>query len=194
MTRIFTTALVDQLDFYLAAHLLPRLDGLTDEEYFWEPVADCWSVCPDGGGGWRLDESSADDDGDEGEHVTTLAWRLAHIGVSNLGTRANAYFGPLAGDDADMFDLRYVGPVPGSADEAVSTLVDAATRWRDGISALDDERLASPLGPKGGPFAEDPLASLVLHVSRETMHHGGEIGLLRDLYRDGFAAGALKPS
>ena len=48
--------------------------------------------------------------------------------------------------------------------------------------------------PKGGPFAEDPLASLVLHVSRETMHHGGEIGLLRDLYRDGFAAGALKPS
>jgi hypothetical protein len=27
------------------------------------------------------------------------------------------------------------------------------------------------------------MASLVLHLNRETMHHGGEIGTLRDLYR-----------
>jgi len=24
----------------------PRLDGLTDEEFFWEPVPGCWSVRP----------------------------------------------------------------------------------------------------------------------------------------------------
>jgi hypothetical protein len=34
----------------------------------------------------------------------------------------------------------------------------------------------------------DQLGVLVLHVSRGTMHHGGEIGVLRDLYRDGFTA------
>ena len=56
MTTTWTSMLVDQLDFYLAAHLLPRLEGLTDEEYFWEPVPDCWSVRPDGSGGWTFDE------------------------------------------------------------------------------------------------------------------------------------------
>jgi len=39
-----------------------------------------------------------------------------------------------------------------------------------------------PLRPKGGPYANDSMAALALHVSRETMHHGGEIGVLRDLY------------
>jgi hypothetical protein len=27
------------------------------------------------------------------------------------------------------------------------------------------------------------MAGLTLHINREVMHHGGEIGLLRDLYR-----------
>lgn len=27
------------------------------------------------------------------------------------------------------------------------------------------------------------MAALVLHISRETIHHGAEITLLRDLYR-----------
>src|SRR4029079_3650888 len=114
-------------DFYLAAHLLPRLEGLTDQEYFWEPVRDCWSVRPDGSGGWTFDEASPDGE----ENVTTIAWRLVHIGVSNSGTRATAYFGSLAGDEVDMFDPRYLDPVPGTATEAVAQLSDAYTRWRD---------------------------------------------------------------
>src|SRR5262249_21970548 len=36
--------IVDQLEFYWDVHLRPRLDGLTDDEYFWEPVADAWNV------------------------------------------------------------------------------------------------------------------------------------------------------
>jgi hypothetical protein len=186
MSRQFTAIFVDQLDFYLQAHLLPRLEGLTDAEYFWEPVADCWSVRPDGSGGWRMDEATGDTD--DVDHVTTIAWRLTHIAISNLGTRANAYFGPLAGDDVDMFDPRYVGPVPGSADDAVAALVDSSTRWREGVAGLDDDQLAAAIGPKGGPFANDPFGALVAHVSRETMHHGGEIGLLRDLHRESFTA------
>jgi hypothetical protein len=33
------------------------------------------------------------------------------------------------------------------------------------------------------------MAALVVHVNREVMHHGGEIGVLRDLYarRDSLA-------
>jgi hypothetical protein len=33
------------------------------------------------------------------------------------------------------------------------------------------------------PFPEEPMAGLVLHISREVIHHGAEISLLRDLYR-----------
>lgn len=36
--------LAEQFDLHWRASLRPRLDGLTDEEYFWEPVAGCWSV------------------------------------------------------------------------------------------------------------------------------------------------------
>ena len=56
-------------------------------------------------------------------------------------------------------------------------------RWRDGLLDLGDDRLMAPIGAGGGPYADQPLAALVLHVSRETMHHGGEVGVLRDLYR-----------
>ena len=182
MTKTWTELLVEQLDFYLAAHLMPRLEGLTDEEYFWEPVDGCWSVRRAADGTWYVEEGP--DDGRP--HLTTIGWRLTHIAVANIGTRALCFFGDDADDpDApDMFDPRYVSAVPGSPAEAVSLLADLSRRWQDGIASLGDDGLAGPVGPKGGPFADEPMAGLVLHVSRETMHHGGEIGVLRDLYRD----------
>jgi hypothetical protein len=33
--------LVGQLEFYWDVHLRPRLEGLTDSEYCWEPVEGC---------------------------------------------------------------------------------------------------------------------------------------------------------
>src|SRR5262249_11931368 len=43
-----TAQLADQLDFHWRSQLRPRLDGLTDDEYSWEPVKDCWTVHRDG--------------------------------------------------------------------------------------------------------------------------------------------------
>jgi hypothetical protein len=37
-------------------------------------------------------------------------------------------------------------------------------------------------GSAEGPYAQFPLATLVLHINREAIHHGAEIALLRDLY------------
>ena len=48
-TTTFNSQLVEQLDFHWKHALRPRLDGLTDDEYFWQPVPDCWTVHPDGG-------------------------------------------------------------------------------------------------------------------------------------------------
>jgi hypothetical protein len=42
----WSAELVGQLDSHWRDQLRPRLDGLTDEEYFWEPAAGCWNVRP----------------------------------------------------------------------------------------------------------------------------------------------------
>jgi hypothetical protein len=47
---------IDWFDYY-AARAAERLDGLTDDEYLWRPVANCWSIRAVGGphraaGGW----------------------------------------------------------------------------------------------------------------------------------------------
>jgi hypothetical protein len=52
-----------------------------------------------------------------------------------------------------------------------------------GVRGLRDAGLAEPLGPAEGPYAEHPMAALVLHISRELIHHGAEVLCLRDLYR-----------
>jgi hypothetical protein len=174
--------LVGQLEFYWEVHLRPRLDGLTDEEYLWEPVEGCWSLRPGPDGRWRLDQPEPEPDPPP---VTTIAWRLVHVGATCLANRASAFFGDGGVPaDADMFDPRHVpADLPGGAAEAVAFLERSYRRWHDGIAALDDEALARPLGPRGGPFAEDPMAELIAHISREVMHHGAEIALLRDLWR-----------
>ena len=176
--RSWAPLIVDQLDFYMQVHLLPRVEGMTDAEFFWEPVEGCWTVRRSGDG-WAMD---ADGSAGEPPPVTTIAWRLCHLAVQNLGTRVNAFFGCPQIEGATMHDERYAPEVPGSADEAVALLVSSYRHWRDGLAELDDEAMMKPLGPLGGPFADDSMAALALHVSRETMHHGGEIGLLRDLY------------
>ena len=175
-----TALLLDQLDFYLKAHLFPRLEGLGDEEYFWEPAPGCWSIT-EGPNGWELRQSWPEPDPPP---VTTIAWRLAHISASNIGTRANAFFGAGEIPDGITFnDRRFTPTIASSAADAIAQLHQVWQRWREGVAGLGDTRLLSPIGPFGGWFANDPFAALVLHISRETMHHGGEIGLLRDLYR-----------
>jgi hypothetical protein len=55
--------------------------------------------------------------------------------------------------------------------------------WIGHLRALDADALAAPCGPSEGPYAAFPFAALILHISREVIHHGAEIALLRDLHR-----------
>lgn len=171
--------IVDQLEFYWDNHLWPRLEGLTDEEYYWEPVAGAWSVRPDATGVMRVDEGEAE------PPITTIAWRIMHITVGCFFIRASTFFGDgSVPADADMFDPRHQpAELPATAAGALELLESSYRWWHDGVLSLDEEQLVAPLGPRGSWFAEDPMANLVLHINREVMHHGGEIGLMRDLYR-----------
>jgi hypothetical protein len=66
-----------------------------------------------------------------------------------------------------------------SADEALKQLDDAYEAWMAGARTAD---LSKAVGPAEGPFAAEPMATLVLHINREVIHHAAEIALLRDLY------------
>lgn len=171
---------IDQLDFYWENHLWNRLEGLTDDEYFWEPVPGCWNIRRQDDGTFQIDwEWPAP----ELAPVTTIAWRLAHVGPIALGMRVSSHFGdgPL-----DLATIQW----PGTADEALDVLSRTHKQWRDGVTGMNEETLLAPVGPAEGAYADRPFATLVLHLNREIMHHGGEIGLLRDLYRAKFTSKA----
>lgn len=173
--------MLEQLEFYWDFHFRPRLAGLTDDEYLWEPVDGAWSLRPSGPDGWLEPQILQPEP--PIPPVTTIAWRAMHVGRDVLGKRARAFFDPAAAD-ADMYDARHwPSPLPGAAAGALALLDEAYGLWRRGVAALDDEAMPRPLGPRGGPYAEDSMAKLVLHVNREVMAHGAEICLLRDLYR-----------
>ncbi len=174
--------LAEQLDWHWQNHLRPRLDGLTDEEYFWEPVPGCWSLRKRG----TTTETTTVGTGEyrcefvypepENPPVTTIAWRLAHVIVGVFAARNASHFG---GPPASWRDFRYAG----TASEALVQLDDAYATWIKAVRALGPDGLIRPCGPAEGPYHESPLAELVLHINREALHHGAEIALLRDLYR-----------
>jgi hypothetical protein len=157
--------LTDQLDFHWRVQLRPRLEGLTDDEYFWKPVPDAWTLHRDGSIDWEYPTPQP-------EPVTTIAWRMAHIIVGVLNARTASHFG---GPPADYLTWQYAT----SAEEGLQQLDDAYAAWTDGARKAD---LSRPVGPAEGPYADEPMATLVLHINREVIHHGAEIALLRDLY------------
>lgn len=173
--------LADQLDWHWTNHLRPRLAGLTDDEYFWEPVPDCWNVRPRGQGGALIRAGSGEFTCDfampepEPAPVTTIAWRLAHLIVGVFGARVAGHFG---GPEVSYETFAYAG----TADEALAQLDEVYAAWIAGVRGLDENALARPVGPAEGPWAESSMAELVVHINREAIHHGAEIALLRDLY------------
>jgi hypothetical protein len=171
MTVLWGPLIVGQLQFYWDVHLRPRLEGLTDDEYFWEPVPGSWNLRPDHDGHFVPDGGDLDP-----APVTTIAWRMAHISTGCFTHDiAVGVFPDLANDE----------PLPGTAAQAIAFMEERYNRWNETISRLDEEAVAAPLGKPGGPFASEPMGGLILHINREVMHHGGEIGVLRDLYRAG---------
>ena len=180
-TLTWNAMLVDQLDVHWNAQLRPRLAGLTDEEYLWEPVADAWTVRPRGtgtapvqagGGEFMIDFAFPQP---EPAPVTTIAWRIAHLVVGVFGARNASHFG---GPATDYPSWAYAG----TAAAGLAQLDEAHAAWTDGVRGLDEEALARPCGPAEGPYADHTMAELVLHINREAIHHGAEIALLRDLY------------
>jgi hypothetical protein len=114
--------------------------------------------------------------------VTTIAWRLGHLGRMAVGGFASRLFG-----DGTRTTAR-ISFAPGA--DAVPGFLDGHYRaWRAGMAGLSPDGWTAPLGPSWGPYAEASTVDLALHVLDEVVHHGAEVGLLRDLFAHRAALG-----
>ena len=166
----WNTLLREQLTWHWEQQLRPRLDGLTDDECFWEPAPGSWTIRPP-----RVDFEFPTPDP---APVTTIAWRLAHVIVGVLAVRTAAHFG---GPPASYETWAYAT----TAEEALAQLDEQYGAWMAGVTALGSEGLARPCGEAEGPYAREPMATLVLHIHREVIHHLAEVAVLRDLWANG---------
>lgn len=162
--------LLDLSDFAWQ-RLRQRVAGLTDDEYFWEPFDGCWTIRRTDDGyladASRIPPAPAP--------FTTLAWRITHLVDVLQAERTATWFGHPATDDPP--------PVPGSAAAALATLDHAYEVWRGRLAALSQEDLDRPMGEIAGPYAESDGTSFALHILDELIHHGAEVGTVRDFYR-----------
>lgn len=181
MSIDWNAEVVDQMDSHWRDQLRPRLEGLTDDEYFWEPVPGCWSLRRRGKssapirlgiGDYQMDYAEPPHDR---EPVTTIAWRLAHM-IDNLGDPQHAHFPSTRPDPSTI-------AFAGSADAALKQLDEGYEARMADVRSLGAPGLARPQGALSPPqFADAPIARLVMFEHVEVIHHGAEIRLLRDLY------------
>lgn len=148
-----------------------RLQGLTDAEFWWQPVPDSWTVKEDPAApsGWTYDYEFPPP---SPAPVTTIAWRLVHIAANNWIYWEYA-FGPGKWTFPDL-------AVPSTADDALRNWRqsrDPITAWLDRATDNDlDEMRPSHLG------ADRSAGEVVKILLDEEVHHGAELALMRDLY------------
>jgi hypothetical protein len=152
--------------------------GLTQAEYLWEPVAGMWSVREGADGVWRVERVGPEEPDPDPAPVTTVAWRLWHIGSECLAEYTAGGLGdwPLPAlqvRGSDWYE---------HVDDALAAVDTAWAAFREGLSGLGEDGLWRPLGPSWGTFGTQPWVALALHALSELAHHGAEIALLRDLY------------
>ena len=152
--------------------ILQRLDGLTDEEYRWEPVSGCWNVRANASSpsGWVVDYPDIPPDP---APFTTIAWRMVHISDGNSIYWEHA-FGPGVRGFLDL-------PPHGEAAGAIEYLQESQRPMTAVLAGMADDQLDELRPTQFG--VEWPARRIISVLIDEQVHHGAEIGLLRDLYR-----------
>jgi hypothetical protein len=159
---------------YFRDVLFERLEGLTDEEYLWEPGPRSLTV--------RLVDGvpTPDQMGMEPSGAVspprTIAWSIGHLG-HGVAFRANYLVGDHTMQAGDL-----VWPM--AAEEGIEFLRQGLALWRDGLEQMTDTDLDT-VGRSAFPWGLDPtlpLIEIVWWVNKELIYHASEIWLLRDIY------------
>jgi hypothetical protein len=171
-------------------HLDDVLAGIQDEEFFWEPVADCWTVHDrsehraahaDGAGQWVIDYEIPEP---SPAPFTTIAWRTVHLGAVNI-----LYWDYAFGPATAPYDLE----MPGDANSAIAWLRASQRPLAEALSDLPgDDALDEQVPTNWGERL--PVGRMFMTLVNEQVHHGAEISLLRDLYRNRETLGTVTVS
>jgi hypothetical protein len=156
-----------------------HVDGLTDDAYFWEPGPRCWSVrpraaavspAPCGRRDWVIDgEWPLTTD----PPLATIAWRIVH-----LAAWTEIYRDWTFGSATQSYDTI---DIPSDAAASVRWLHRAQDSFMTAVGAADDLDFEKTWAVHWGEnFA---IGALVWQIAVEHVHHGAEIGVLRDLHR-----------
>ena len=177
----------------LLALMNAGLAGLTDDEYLWEPVADCWSVRPvsdlrtplapwHAPDGWAAEIVYPDP---QPSPFTSIAWRLTHMtGSVNV---ASATVRGVRRDDGAIDDaFASSGEAVGrTAAEAIALWDGAIARLRGRIEDAEERGLFRLERQWWDPPDHSAAVwqQVIYFAYFEPASHGAEVRLLRDLYR-----------
>ena len=151
-----------------------RLHGLTEAEFFWEPVPDAWTVFRREDGRWDSTTRSRTPARTVHDHRVASA----HVAMCKVMYHEYAY-GPGR--------LTWPEFEPPATPEAVEMLDTGHGSLTEDLAALDDAALETSVLTNWGE--RWPAWRIFWTTIHHDAHHGGEIGALRDLYRTSDAAG-----
>lgn len=169
MMRQVVTLLATQMDEAWEA-ICHWVADLTEEEFFWEPMPGCWTVHPDESGRWIVDYAVPDPDPPP---FTTIAWRLIHIATCKVMYHEYA-FGP---GELTWEELE----IPHTVVDTIALLEEGHARLRRALDDLSDADLEEMRPTNWG--AQWPTWRIFWAMIGHDLHHGAEIGCLRDLFR-----------
>ena len=193
------------IDFYT---LQRALSGLTQDEFMWKPHAGAWGVVgraecttpsPGGapGGEWVVDNDmdlvqAAYDEWRQGvppeqattfAPMTTIGWLLNHFGAAPGLAATLEFVGGPSRPTGDVYGRMWGYSIIGTADAAVARFRDGWAALAGALATATDEMLEREYEsyPRKTGFAS---TSALLN---EVAHHGTQICVLRDLYRQAMA-------
>ena len=145
------------------------LVGITDKEFYWQPVPNSWTVRQNEDGVWILDYAEPDPDPPP---FTTIGWRLVHTAACKWMYYEYAFgAGVLSWDDLD---------IPGTAEGGIAWLEAGYQKLKSEIDDLSDDDLVEQRKTNWGD--EWPTWRIFWAMIYHDLHHGAEISCLRDLY------------
>ena len=149
--------------------LRARLTGLTDDEFFWQPAADAWTIYEDRPGHWTYHYAIPDP---EPAPLTTIGWQVVHIATTKLMYHEWAY----GAARLTFPDLE----IPHDAKSAIGLLEDGHRLLQHDLAAEMEADLDHPRKTNWGDMW--PASRIFTAMTDHDALHAGMIGCLRDLY------------
>ena len=152
--------------------LRARIHGLTDDEFFWEPVPGCWTVRRGERGTWAVDYPVPPHP--DPSPFTTIGWRLVHVAECKVMYHEYAF-------GAAKLTFPEINSAHTAA-AAIAQLEAGHAMLAGDLANLDETALEHQVLTNWGE--RWPARQVFWTMISHDLHHGGEIGALRDLYRE----------